>query len=143
MRLDDEQIKNLLAVASFPASGSIFFEDMEAFRSVMEYFGYEEDALKGLRDDNTYLTTFKRNIIVRITPKGERVEDVTFVHVYRAGQHGFVCRTMSEVPEVVRREILQACRLARKNVLEWLYTEKTCETIRKYIGNPVHKCWPF
>lgn len=116
MRLDDEQIRNLLAVASFPASGSTFFEEIEAFRSVMEYFGYREGALKGFRDDNTYMTTFTRNIIVRITPQGERVEDEVFVNIYRAGQRGFVCRTTSEVPEAVRKEILQACRLARRNV---------------------------
>ncbi len=45
----------------------------------MEYFGYEEDALKGIRDIN-YLTTFSRNIIVRITPQGERIEDEVFVN---------------------------------------------------------------
>jgi len=50
VRLDDEQIRNLLAVASLPASGSTFFEDVEAFRSIMEYFGYEEGALKGFSD---------------------------------------------------------------------------------------------
>jgi len=42
---------------------------MEAFRSIMEYFGYKEDALKGYQDDNNRLTTFSRNIIVRIPPK--------------------------------------------------------------------------
>jgi len=144
MRLDGEQIRNLLAVASLPTSGGTFFEDMEAFISLMEYFGYKEDALKGFRDDNTYLTTFKRKIIVRITPQGERVEDEVFVNIYRAGQRGFVCRTMSVVPEVVRKEILQACRLARRNVLEWLNVHKTCErSSMKYLVNPMFKYWPF
>ena len=143
VKLDNEQIRNLLAVASLPASGSTFFEDVEAFRSIMEYFGYEEDALKGFSDDN-YLTTFSRNIIIRITPQGERIEDEVFVNIYRAGQRGFVCRTMSVVPEVVRKEILQACRLARRNVLEWLNVHKTCErSSMKYLVNPMFKYWPF
>jgi len=126
VRLDNEQIRNLLTVASLPASGSTFFEDVEAFRSIMEYFGYEDDALKGIRDNN-YMTTFSRNMIIRITPQGERIEDEVFVNIYRAGQRGFVCRTTSEVPEAVRVKILQACRLARRNVLEWLNTHKTRE----------------
>jgi len=143
MRLDNEQIRDLLAVASLPASGSTFFGDVEALRSIMEYFGYEEDTLKGFRD-NDYLTTISRNIIVRITLQGERIEDEVFVNIYRAGQRGFVYRTMSEVPEEVRKEILQACRLARRNVLEWLSTHKTCERPNmKYLVNPTFKYWPF
>jgi len=139
VRLDKEQIKNLLAVASIPTSGSTFFEDFEAFRSIMEFYGYEEDAIKGFRD-NDYLTTFSRNIIIRITPQGERIEDEVFVNIYRAGQRGFVCRTMSEVPKAVRKEILQACKLARRNVLEWLSTHKTCERpSMKYLVNPTFK----
>jgi len=115
VRLDKEQIRNLLAVASLPASGSTFFEDVEAFRSIMEFFGYKEGALKGFSDNN-YLTTFSRNIIVRITPQGERMEDEVFVNIYRVGQRGFVCRTTSEVPEAVRKEIFQACRLANHTI---------------------------
>jgi len=120
LRLDLGQIKNALSMIPASALGSAFFDDVEAFRTIMEYLQYGEESLEGYKGDGTYLSTFTRNVTLRITLQGEKVEDKVFINVHRAGQHGYICKIGDEVPEVVRKEILQACRLSRRKVLESL-----------------------
>jgi hypothetical protein len=120
LRLEPEKIKEVLGRIPDSALGSAFFDDIEAFRSIMEYFRYGEESLEGYKSDKTYLTTFYRAMTLRITIQGEKMEDQVFINLYRAGQYGYICGIGDEVPEAVRKEILQACRLSRRKVLDTL-----------------------
>ena len=117
MRLEPEKVKNALSAIPASVLGSTFFDDIEAFRSIMDYFHYGEETLEGYKGDNTYLVTFTRKVTLRITLQGEKMEDKVYINVHKAGQYGYICK-IGEVPEVVRKEILQACRLSRRKVLE-------------------------
>jgi hypothetical protein len=67
MKLDPNRIKEAISRIPSSALGSTFFDDIEAFRSIMEYFIYREESLEGYRDDKTYLATFTRSVTLRIT----------------------------------------------------------------------------
>lgn len=118
MRLDAERIKEAINMIPSSALGGVFFDDIEAFRSIMEYFKYREESLEGYRGDKTYLATFMRSVTLRITLQGEKVQDRVFINVHLSGRHGYYCNMGSEFTEAVRKEILQACRLSRSKVLE-------------------------
>lgn len=72
------------------------------------------------------MATFNRDFTLRITLQGEKIEDKVFINVHKAGQHRYICK-IGEVPEVVRKEILQACRLSRRKVLESLIAPRGSE----------------
>jgi hypothetical protein len=98
--------------------GSALFDDIEAFRSIMDFFHYGEVTLEGYMGDRTYLSTFTRNLTLRITLQGVKIEDKVFINVHRAGQYGYFCKMGDEILGAVRKEALQACSLSRRKVLE-------------------------